>query len=83
MRRKSFISPCKEINTEQLFKNIHFESAHCKTQAAEDINFKLHRTKIFGGSTQGDMNCSQSRWLVVSTTKNSASRNLRIRTESR
>lgn len=81
MRRKSFISPCKQINTDMLFKNIHHESSHCKSMAVEEPPFKLHRTKIFGMSTDLDFGRTQGRWSM--TTKSSAGKKFQFDSRER
>lgn len=50
MRRKSFISPCKEINTDQLFKRMHSRPANCKPPCSED-DTSLRYRKISSANT--------------------------------
>jgi len=43
MRRKSFISPCKELNTDQLFKKVHLKPANCKLAISPDASSLWYR----------------------------------------
>lgn len=52
MRRKSFISPCKEINTDELFKRVHLSPANYKPpHALPDHSLRVGRLSTALSST--------------------------------